>query len=612
MPLCPNRPGLSWIVTAMIGAVILVRPAGSAPARPSAPALSSPAPQLPTGVRSRRVVINGPVTVGVTRWYHWASPGEVFGVPGDIHPRMFHAWSGEEVVTWQGSDVVSINGKAVGVHGPRADLVKRHAATVHTLFLEGDEVKPDLVNALAALPTPRLLIVMRNAKPVSLERLSGLGARLHGLVLQLESSWGHLDLVARISRFGQLRRLDVGGSREAFVDAAASQLSGMKPLEELNLFDTAIGDAGLKVLAGLPRLRVLDLRKTRVTDAGLAHLAGLTQLEELRLSDTQVSDAGMVHLARLRSLKHLALRGTRVGDAGLRSLRSVTTLVSLDLRATRVTDAGLVDLGALTRLRELDLGGTRVGDPGLGHLKRLTGLEVLLLTETAVGSPGLQHLAGMVRMRVLGLGATRTGDAGLAHLKAMAELREMDLGATEVTDAGLAHLVPLARLAVLVLGFTTVGDAGMVHVARLGHLTELDLDSTRVGDPGLQRLGALARIVELDVVGSATTAAAAEAFEKQHPGCSLRATPARSPRAILGVKRCDEYLAVERCYQEVSHGGASGPAEDRVRERITRLRRAMRATPNRLGLARIGRYCKALINGFRKDGGDLAQVRHCY
>src|SRR5262245_57876550 len=72
-------------------------------------------------------------------------------------------------------------------------------------------------------------------------------------------------------------------------DADLQKLAGLKSLESLALYRTAVTDTGLKELAGLTSLKTLDLIATKVTDAGMKELAGLKSLEFLHLGNTAVT-----------------------------------------------------------------------------------------------------------------------------------------------------------------------------------------------------------------------------------------------------------------------------------------------------------------------------------
>ena len=61
-------------------------------------------------------------------------------------------------------------------------------------------------------------------------------------------------------------------------DADIKALTGLKSLNSLALYRTAITDAGLKEVAALKTLTSLDVMKTKITDSGLKELAGLDLL----------------------------------------------------------------------------------------------------------------------------------------------------------------------------------------------------------------------------------------------------------------------------------------------------------------------------------------------
>jgi hypothetical protein len=139
------------------------------------------------------------------------------------------------------------------------------------------------------------------------------------------------DAIAAIERLGgkvkfaddrpgrPVVEIALGGT--AVGDADLARLACFPDLKTLALFDSGVGDAGVAHLRPLKNLRTLYLGRTKVTDAGLDALAGMTRLKTLGLSDTRVTDAGLLRLTHLDQLASINLRRTPTTEAGVRKLK---------------------------------------------------------------------------------------------------------------------------------------------------------------------------------------------------------------------------------------------------------------------------------------------------
>lgn len=122
------------------------------------------------------------------------------------------------------------------------------------------------------------------------------------------------------------------------------ELSGLKGLQALYLWDTKVTDLEMKEIAKLKNLQTLDLGDTQVTDQGLKVLAGMKNLQTLNLSGTQVTDAGLKELASLESLQALYLVGTKVKGSGLEELaglKDLQVLLTIPELARNAVERGL-------------------------------------------------------------------------------------------------------------------------------------------------------------------------------------------------------------------------------------------------------------------------------
>jgi hypothetical protein len=207
-------------------------------------------------------------------------------------------------------------------------------------------------------------------------------------------------------------------------------------------------------------LQAVSLARTRATDDSLGRLAGRPLLD-LNLAGTGVGDNGIAHLEGMHTLQTLDLWGTRISDRGVAVLSSLDSLRTLDLWGTRVSDAGLVHLGELQSLARLYVPGPRVTIAGLAHIGGCRSLRSLDLSGAHVGRNGLAHLEGLQSLEVLYLWDSDITDADLAHLPLLPALAEVDLGRNPITDAGLRHLAAIPSISRVHLWDTDVTREGL-------------------------------------------------------------------------------------------------------------------------------------------------------
>lgn len=75
-----------------------------------------------------------------------------------------------------------------------------------------------------------------------------------------------------------IERLSISGR---ITDCAMTYVKDLRPLKELDLLETRVGDDGLADLVDLPCLESLDVGMTQVTNAGAAHIAKIRSLAHL-------------------------------------------------------------------------------------------------------------------------------------------------------------------------------------------------------------------------------------------------------------------------------------------------------------------------------------------
>lgn len=212
-------------------------------------------------------------------------------------------------------------------------------------------------------------------------------------------------------------------------------------------------------------LQSLSLARTRVTDEALAQIAGRPLLD-INLAGTSIGDAATGHLEETRTLQTLDLWGTMVSSEGLMSLTGMASLRTLDLWGTRVSDRGLLHLESLPSLSRLYVPGPRITTEGVAHIGRCRSLRALDLSGAHVGDEGVSLLSDLTLLEVLYLWDTGITDDGLAHLSLLPALTEVDLGRNPITDEGLRHLTAIPTLERVHLWDTTVTRAGLDRFRR--------------------------------------------------------------------------------------------------------------------------------------------------
>lgn len=221
----------------------------------------------------------------------------------------------------------------------------------------------------------------------------------------------------------------LGGKLE--VDAQAAG----KPVTEVNLSDTRVGDEDMVRLTKLPRLKKLNLSGTNISDVGAEYLERIVSLRVLNLSGTKISYAGFKKLKSTLPKAKIDVGLTAAeldrdakqvqaifeirqlgGKIELDAAHSGKPVIAVDLSSTRISDADLSRLKAFPLLQKLNVGGTHVTDDGLTRLKGLANLETLLLGGTMVTDAGIPHLTAMRHLKHIFVYETRITYAGIKEL----------------------------------------------------------------------------------------------------------------------------------------------------------------------------------------------------
>jgi hypothetical protein len=200
-----------------------------------------------------------------------------------------------------------------------------------------------------------------------------------------------------------------------------TSLHGLRNLEQLSVYESAITERGLTALRETPDLQFLNLTKCTLSDDALTGLQFVPHVQSLDLSGTNVSDNGLAHLSHLPTLRYVQLRDCeRLTGTGLNALGNDVPLTSLQLDGCpNVSDAAMREVGRFRSLTFLTLNGTGVGDDGLEALSQVKVLGLLSLQDCrAITDEGLVHLQGLEHLENLILrGCTGVTDAGVSRLK---------------------------------------------------------------------------------------------------------------------------------------------------------------------------------------------------
>jgi internalin A len=193
-------------------------------------------------------------------------------------------------------------------------------------------------------------------------------------------------------------------------DADLKELTALKSLNTLLLYETAVTDEGLKALANLDNLIELGLgggqrenpNGPQVTNTGLKQLAGIKKLTKLYLRGKKITDASLTEVSTLKNLTKLSLYDAAITERGLKELAPLSSLMYLDLSTPQVTSVSLKDLAPLKNLNTLNFYLTPlVRDAGLKELAALPNLTTLHLSSTGVTDAGLKDLAALKSLRTL-------------------------------------------------------------------------------------------------------------------------------------------------------------------------------------------------------------------
>lgn len=157
--------------------------------------------------------------------------------------------------------------------------------------------------------------------------------------------------VALLQGHKNLKELNLYGNRGLENDALEA-LGSIANLEILGLRGTLVDNNGMRFLAGLTKLKELDLSESKIGNGeNFAALANVQTLQDLNVWQTDIGDADMPAVGKLKGLKRLNLDKTLVTDKGLENVQELASLEYIHLGKTMITDAGLAHLHGLTKLK---------------------------------------------------------------------------------------------------------------------------------------------------------------------------------------------------------------------------------------------------------------------
>jgi len=112
-------------------------------------------------------------------------------------------------------------------------------------------------------------------------------------------------------------------------------------LEELVLYQSAIGDESMQHVAKLRNLRRLNLYRTEVSEAGLVQLRELPRLEEIWIGP-QASNRELEALAGIPTLKSINVNGApEIDERGLEALKKLPSLQAVRISGASISPAAL-------------------------------------------------------------------------------------------------------------------------------------------------------------------------------------------------------------------------------------------------------------------------------
>jgi hypothetical protein len=345
------------------------------------------------------------------------------------------------------------------------------------------------------------------------------------------------------------------------------------------------------------RLTLLVWRGIDRLDPGVLAALGRVEASSLVLllgqSLTARGPLDMSALAPLCQRLHgLVLEG-EVAPSSLARLRRCASLRALTLRGAQSPEV-LEAVGSLRQLAHIDLSGAlRAFGPGPEGLRPITGLD------------------GLVTLDLADNGLT---DTELGAIGRLGGLQRLGLSGNPITGETLGALAGLRRLAWLDLGRTGLSPRGLARVAALGGLGWLGLPDTTQAKALAAFRKARPRVKVFD--SGALEKAPGESAEAvddragRNVGYPKGATGEDRGTAPIGVRECDEVLALMRCYFSVVPPAARVSGEAAIR-RIRDSFLAQRKTAGARAPAVLKATCSQVLGQLRQSLRSFTPASKC-
>jgi hypothetical protein len=294
------------------------------------------------------------------------------------------------------------------------------------------------------------------------------------------------DVMAKISRLGQVTRLSLGGSRE-LTDDGLLHIGRMQQLERLELSEYPGGrltDRGLEAVRHLSNLRTFEMTwQQGISDAGVANLRFCDRLEKVDLMGTRTGDGVIEALEGKAALRNFST-GYMITDRGLDRLHGYPLLKSWHGEGARLLlDGAITTLDPLAELEgvaELDL---------FWHVKEL-------------GPDAFRQLPKLPNLQVLGCDGNLSHDVAMAYIAEIPKLKRLRAQESAATDEGFVALAQSRTLE----GFwgrdsEGFGSRGFRAFSKTPALRSFGTNCKNVGDAALATLPDFPALRELTPIG---------------------------------------------------------------------------------------------------------------
>ena len=205
----------------------------------------------------------------------------------------------------------------------------------------------------------------------------------------------------------------------------------------------ALTDDDLEQISKLKHLTSVNIYDSGLTDERFGMIAKLPTLEAIHGGFNGLTAEGVVMLENHPTLNHLNLWGGRLIDASvaLPSLSTIPNLSVINVGYWNITDDDLPHLAKLPKLESLWLeGNKRLTSQGFSALQNMKGLKKLALGGTAFDDSAAQYLAGLAQLEFLQLKNTSVTEKTVALISNLPKLGAISLPPSASSDDSLRLL----------------------------------------------------------------------------------------------------------------------------------------------------------------------------